>query len=131
MRSAALIVITMSVSMAGVTGAQERAKGGVPDTLVRSDSISGREVVTGVYTWAPNTHTEWHTHFGEMVGHVTEGRVVLEQQGKPAATFHAGETFIVPAGVPHDCVNDTADQTRVFVTYVVEKGKPLTAPFRR
>lgn len=131
MRYAAVVVVAMAVSMGGVISAQQRAKGGVPDTLVRSESASGREVVTGVYTWAPNTHTDWHTHFGEMVGHVTAGRLVLEQQGKPPATFVAGQTFIVPAGAPHDCVNDSGRQTRVFVTYVVEKGKPLTAPFGR
>ena len=99
--------------------------------LQRSDSaVRGREVVTSVYAWEPRTQTDWHTHPGEMVGHVTEGSIVLEQAGKSASTFATGQTFVVPAGVAHNCVNTGAAAARVFVTYLVEKGKPLTAPIR-
>ena len=121
-----------SILVAGVLGAtslaQERARGGTTDTLARVDSgARGYEVVTGTYTWEPKTHTGWHIHPGEMVGHVTEGQLVLEQESK-ATTFKAGETFVVPARVLHNCANDSTSTVRAFVTYVVEKGKPITMP---
>lgn len=109
--------------------AQQLAKGGVPDTFRRSDTAArGRELVASTFTWEPRTHTEWHLHPGEMVGHVAEGTLRVEEEGKPPVTYHAGQTFIVRAGVPHDCTNDTASRTRVFVTYLLEKGKPLSVP---
>lgn len=117
-----------AVFCAGI-GAQQRAKGGVPGPLEHRDSSArGREVVTGVYSWEPLTHTEWHTHPGEMIGHVTEGTIVVEQERQSPTTYTVGQTFVVPAGVPHDCVNDSERVARVFVTYVVEKGKALSAP---
>ena len=124
--------VTLAVALLTVgASAQQRAKGGVPELLQRSDSAArGREVVASVYTWEPNTHTGWHTHPGEMIGHVTEGQIVLEHEGKTAATFSAGQTFVVPSGVPHNCINEGSSKARVFVTYLVEKGKPITAPLQ-
>jgi quercetin dioxygenase-like cupin family protein len=124
------VIVAVAVCSLGVE-AQQLVKGGVPGTLQRTDTAAlGREVVTGVYTWDARSHTNWHTHPGEMVGHVIEGSIVVEQEGKSRASYQPGQTFIVAAGVPHDCINEGTSTSRLFVTYIVEKGKALTSPLR-
>lgn len=130
LRSVLALGVTIA-ALGAAPGAQDRGRGGTVDDLQRVDSSArGHEVVTGNYAWEPNTHTGWHTHPGEMIGHVTAGQLVLEQRGKATTTFRVGETFVVPAGVPHNCVNESAEATRLFVTYVLPKGKALTTPIR-
>ena len=132
MRGTLVVGVVVAVALCSLgTEAQQLAKGGVPGTLQRTDTAAvGREVVTGVYSWEPTTHTDWHSHPGEMVGHVVEGTIIVQQAGIAAVTYQQGQTFIVPAGVPHDCINEGASTGRVFVTYIVEKGKPLSSPSR-
>ncbi len=81
-------------------GAQERTKGGVPDTLQRVDSHVPGQVVTGTYAWERNTHTAWHTHPGEMIGHVSEGRIALEQKGEDTSTFRLHRAERKPITAP-------------------------------
>jgi quercetin dioxygenase-like cupin family protein len=66
-----------------------------------------------------------HTHPGEEMGYILEGEVVLEVQGKPAATLKAGDAFFVPAGTVHAAKNAGTTPAKVLSTYIVEKGKPL------
>jgi quercetin dioxygenase-like cupin family protein len=47
-------------------------------------------------------------------------------QGHPARTIRAGEAFHVPAGTPH--ASKATGVTKLIITYVVEKDKPLTSP---
>jgi quercetin dioxygenase-like cupin family protein len=56
--------------------------------------------------------------------------LLLEQDGKPAATLRAGQTFLVPAGTVHNATNSGSSTARVVATYVVEKGKPLATPVK-
>lgn len=65
-----------------------------------------------------------------MVAFVSEGVVTVEQDGKPPATFGAGESFIIPSGVAHTSVNHGASTAQMFVTFVLTKGQPLSSPVR-
>ncbi len=48
--------------------------------------------------------------------------------GQPPRVVHAGEWFVIPAGVIHDA-HDASDRPIQLVgVYVVEKGKPLASP---
>ena len=69
-----------------------------------------------------------HTHFGEEIGYVLEGTVLVEQDGKPAVTLKAGEMFLIPAGAIHNATNTGTGAARVLATYIAEKGKPLATP---
>ena len=67
-------------------------------------------------------------HPGEEFGYVLEGTLQLEIDGRPPQTFKTGDVFFVPAGVVHNGRNTGSVKTTLIGTYVVESGKPLSAP---
>jgi quercetin dioxygenase-like cupin family protein len=91
-------------------------------------SMPGREAVTAVAEFQPGAAAGRHTHPGEEIGYVLEGQLLLEQDGKPAVTLHAGQTFLIPPGTVHNATNSGSTTARVVATYLVEKGKPLATP---
>jgi len=91
-------------------------------------SVPGREAVTAVAEFEPRAASGRHTHPGEEIGYILDGQFVIEQDGKPAVTLHAGQTFFIPAGTVHNATNSAAGTGHVVATYVVEKGKPLATP---
>ena len=128
MKTAAIIVVAVAVaSLAAGVRAQQA---GFKRTVLQQVDISapGREVVTAVAEFQPGASPGRHTHAGEEVGYVIEGSVVLEQEGKPNRTLHAGEAFLIPAGAVHNATNSGAGVAKLVATYIVEKGKPLATP---
>jgi quercetin dioxygenase-like cupin family protein len=97
--------------------------------LQRGDlSTPGHEVVQAIAEIPGGAAAGRHTHPGEEVGFVLEGTVVVEIDGKPAATLNAGQYFLVPAGRIHNATNKGSASAKVLATYIVEKGKPLATP---
>jgi len=45
-------------------------------------------------------------------------------------TLKAGDGFQVPPETPHAGVKNGGKKTRLAITYVVEKGKPLVTPVK-
>lgn len=68
-----------------------------------------------------------HTHSGVESVYVVSGGGVVRLEGRPERAMTAGEGLIIPAGLPHLFENG-ADATRIAITYVVEKDKPLVSP---
>lgn len=97
--------------------------------LQRADAISRRpRSHSATYEAALGTAEGWHTHSGEMVSCVVEGAIRLERRDGQPATVTAGQSFIVPAGVPHRTVNTGTTSVRMVVTYFVEKDEALSTP---
>ena len=94
----------------------------------RDLSVPGREIVSAVAEFQAKATVGRHTHPGEEAGYVLEGAIVLEQEGKPAVTLKAGQTFFIPPGTVHNATNNESATARVLATYIVEKGKPLATP---
>ena len=69
-----------------------------------------------------------HTHPGVLSGYMLEGTLVLEHEGRPTATYKAGETFVVDAGKIHQGINNTNAPAKLVATLVLEKGKPANTP---
>src|SRR5437773_6373374 len=91
-------------------------------------SIPGREAVTAVVEFQPGGSPGRHTHPGEEIGYVLDGKLLLEQDGKPAVTLNAGQAFLIPAGTIHNATNTGSGTARILANYIVEKGKPLATP---
>ena len=91
-------------------------------------SVPGREAVTAVAEFQPGAAAGRHTHPGEEIGYVLDGQLLVEQDGKPAVTLRAGQTFLIPPGTVHNATNSGSATARVLATYLVEKGKPLATP---
>jgi quercetin dioxygenase-like cupin family protein len=69
-----------------------------------------------------------HTHPGIESAFVLEGGFELPVEGRPTRTLKAGDGFQIPPNTPHAGGKPGSARTRVLVTYVVEKGKPLASP---
>jgi quercetin dioxygenase-like cupin family protein len=103
---------------------------GFKRTILQQRDISapGREAITGVSEIQPGASAPKHTHFGEEIGYVLEGSVVVEQAGSAPQTVKAGQAFLIPAGTVHGATNKGPGVVRILATYIVEKGKPLATP---
>lgn len=65
-----------------------------------------------------------------MVGYVTDGQVVIEQDGRAPLQLRAGESFVIPSGVAHNSRNMSDAPAGMFVTFIVEKGRPFSSSAR-
>ena len=125
MRAVTLTVIAFVLT--GILAAQQPAF--KRTVLQQADiSIPGREAITAVGEFAPGATPGRHTHFGEEIGYVLEGTLLVEQDGKAPVTLKAGGTFLIPAGTIHNATNTGTGTARILATYIVEKGKPLATP---
>ncbi|MBO0758536.1 MAG: cupin domain-containing protein [Bradyrhizobiaceae bacterium] len=69
-----------------------------------------------------------HTHPGIESAYVLEGGFELPIQGQPTRMIKAGDAFQIPPETPHAGGKPGDAKSRILVTYVVEKGKPLASP---
>ncbi len=123
----AAIAVTLTVSAAGITWAQQVGFNRV--MLQDQDlSIAGRHVVQARAEFQPGVASGRHTHPGEELAYVLEGQVEVTIEGKPTIVVKPGETFFIPSGVVHEGKNIGSTVARVLGTYVVEKGKPVSSP---
>ena len=123
----AVTVTLVAFALAATVAAQQPA---FKRTVLQQGDLSvpGREAITALAEFQPAATVGRHTHFGEEIGYLLEGTLLIEQDGKPAVTLKAGETFLIPAGTIHNATNTGTGTARLVATYVVEKGKPLATP---
>jgi quercetin dioxygenase-like cupin family protein len=69
-----------------------------------------------------------HTHPGIESSYMMEGELELPVQGQATRTVKAGEGFQIPPNTPHAGGKASSVKSRVMITYIVEKGKPLASP---
>lgn len=68
-----------------------------------------------------------HTHPGVESSYMLEGEIELAVKGQPTRTLKAGDGFQIPPETPHGGRNGNKP-SKVLVTYVVERDKPLATP---
>jgi quercetin dioxygenase-like cupin family protein len=100
--------------------------------LQRADDPGSKthEAVMAVADLAAGASAGRHVHHGIEIGYVLDGSIVIEHQGRAAATKKAGEFFQIDAAAAHDARNTTGSPARILAIYVVEKGKPLAEPVK-
>jgi quercetin dioxygenase-like cupin family protein len=102
-----------------------------PEGLTRTDlqrhdlSIEGREAIQTRVDFAPGAVAPWHSHPGEELIYVPEGKLEFQLEGEKSVTLEAGSVLFVPAGRVHMARNPGTTQGVELATYIVEKGKPL------
>jgi quercetin dioxygenase-like cupin family protein len=69
-----------------------------------------------------------HTHPGVESAYVLEGGFELPIQGQDTRMLKAGDGFQIPPNTPHAGGKPGTAKSRILITYVVEKGKPLASP---
>jgi quercetin dioxygenase-like cupin family protein len=124
------IASVVAFSLLGPPASSGEEQGARRTVLTKQDlsNFPGHEAVLAKVEFAPGAREPKHTHPGDLFGFVVEGALSVSMEGKPVTTVNAGEVFFVPAGTVHWGENASKTPTRVIVTFVVEKGKPLTTP---
>ena len=69
-----------------------------------------------------------HTHPGIESAHVLEGGFELPIQGQETRMIKPGDAFLIPPETPHAGGKPGTAKTRLLITYIVEKGKPIASP---
>ena len=59
------------------------------------------DIRTNRYTFSPGARTNWHSHEGGQVIYIEEGRLRVQEQGKPTREFDPGATFHTAPNVLH------------------------------
>jgi quercetin dioxygenase-like cupin family protein len=124
----AVITICALVPFAvGAAAFQISAPVGLTRTdLQRHDlSIEGREVIQTRVDFAPGAVAPWHSHPGEEIIYVPEGKLEFQLEGEKPVTLGVGDVLFVPAGQVHMARNPGSVRGVELATYIVEKGKPL------
>jgi len=69
-----------------------------------------------------------HTHPGVESAYVLEGGFKLPIQGQETRNMKPGDAFQIPPETPHAGGKPGTSKTRILITYVVQKDKPLATP---
>jgi quercetin dioxygenase-like cupin family protein len=104
---------------------------GLKRTMLQKSEFPGDKyaTITALAEVAPGVSAGRHTHPGVESGYVVDGEAILMVEGQPDRPLKAGDSFLIPPGVPHDARNTSSDKpVKVVSTYVVEKDKPLATP---
>lgn len=130
-RMGAIAACALLIAGASAAPQGQPAPPGVTRTdLQRHDlSVPGREVVQATITVAPGATAPDHSHPGEEIIYVLQGRFEYRVAGKPVRLEPGGILFI-PAGVIHSAKNIGSVDAVELATYIVEKGRPLVVPAR-
>lgn len=88
---------------------------------------AGHHIVTVIAEIGPNVLAGRHTHPGVDTGYVLDGDATLIVEGQPDKQLKTGDSYAVPAGVPHD-VKSGDKGLKLMAVYVVEDGKPVATP---
>jgi quercetin dioxygenase-like cupin family protein len=76
----------------------------------------------------PGVMVARHTHPRIESSYLLEGGIDLPIQGQPTRALKPGDAYQVPPETPHAGGKPGDKKTRIAITYVVEKGKPLASP---
>ena len=96
--------------------------------LTHDLATPGYQVVMGAVEIPPGGREGRHTHPGAVVVYIQEGVLTFDYEANPTMTYKAGDSFFIEAGKIHEGINKGASPVKAVATFVVEKGKPLTAP---
>jgi quercetin dioxygenase-like cupin family protein len=75
----------------------------------------------------PNGAVGKHNHPGIEMGTVIAGETDLTVEGKAVQHLKVGDSYSIPAGVPHSATAGPQGSS-LIATFVVNKDKPLASP---
>jgi quercetin dioxygenase-like cupin family protein len=128
--SCALCAITGFIATeASAQGAPPAAGGVTRKILSQTDGpAAGYETLLVEATIEPGVAVGRHTHPGIESAYVLEGGFELPIQGQATRTLKTGDAFQIPPDTPHAGGAAGTAKSRILITYVVQKGKPLASP---
>ena len=125
MRKALVIAAIFTVSI--VCAQAQQAPAVKRTVLLQHDtSVPGYEAVLVQVEIPAGGREGRHTHPGLAMIHVLDGALTLDYEGKPTATYKAGDSFYVEAGKVHEGINKTTAPVKAIATFIIPKGQPVT-----
>ena len=129
---ASLVSVTLAIVLAGIVtvNTNAQAPGITSKPLLRttlSDNDSKESVMVSV-EFAPGSTTGRHTHPGDEYTVVLQGILELSAEGRETRRVSAGDVYHNPRGLVHEARNVGDTPARVAITFVVDKGGPITQP---
>ena len=126
--AAAMLIATLSLA-AHAPQSEEVRLGDIKRIhLMKEDlSVPGREVVQVRVEFPPGVVAARHSHPGEELVYIIEGELEYRLDGRPPVTLRAGDVLLIPYGTNHEVKNVGSGNAAELATYIVEKGKPLSA----
>jgi quercetin dioxygenase-like cupin family protein len=91
-------------------------------------SIPGYQTILAEVSVAVGGREGRHWHSGTLVGRMLEGELALELQGQPTKMLKAGDAILIEPRQVHEGINKGNVPVKALVTFIVEKGKPLSTP---
>ena len=107
-----------------------QATGITVKTLIRTN-ISGddtKETIMLAVEFAPGGTTGRHIHPGDEYTFVLQGTLELTAEGREPRRVTAGDVYHNPRGLIHQARNVGDIPALVNITFIVDKGKPITEP---
>jgi len=128
--SCALCAITGFIATdASAQGAPPAAGGVTRKILSQTDGPApGYETLLVEATIEAGVAVGRHTHPGIESAYVLEGGFELPIQGQATRMLKAGDAVQIPPDTPHAGGQAGTAKSRLLITYVVQKGKPLASP---
>ncbi|MCL5043809.1 MAG: cupin domain-containing protein [Deltaproteobacteria bacterium] len=120
------LILLCGAALAAPAYAQQAA---LKRTVLQKIDFPGKRwrTVIVLVELAPNGNVARHTHPGVEMGYVLEGETDLTIDGQPARHLKAGDSYRIPAAVPHSAkAGDTT--VKIVATFVVDKHKPFSSP---
>jgi quercetin dioxygenase-like cupin family protein len=97
--------------------------------LIEQDlAIPGYQTILAEVSVAVGGREGRHWHSGTLVGRMLEGELALELQGQPTKMLKAGDAILIEPRQVHEGINKGNVPVKALVTFIVEKGKPLSTP---
>ena len=129
---ASLVSVTLAIVLAGIVtvNTNAQAPGITSKPFLRttlSDNDSKESVMVSV-EFAPGSTTGRHTHPGDEYTVVLQGILELSAEGRETRRVSAGDVYHNPRGLVHEARNVGDTPARVAITFVVDKGGPITQP---
>src|SRR2546423_3261362 len=129
--SCALCAITgFMATDASAQGTPPAGSGGVNRKILSKAEgpAAGYETVLVEAEIEPGVVVGRHTHPGIESAYVMEGGFELPIQGQDTRMLKPGDAFQIPPNTPHAGGKPGTAKSKILITYVVEKGKPLASP---
>lgn len=101
----------------------------VKRTIIQRTDVPGTnlEVISANVEIAAGFKAGRHNHPGVVVGFVADGDFWIQVDGQPEQFLKVGESVTLPDRVIHN-EGAGAKPAKLYVIYVLEKGKPLASP---
>ena len=130
-----LFSVILAVFITGLASPTVYAQStGVTAKPLLRTNLSGddtKETIMLVVEFAPGGTTGRHIHPGDEYTFVLQGTLELTAEGRETRRVSAGDVYHNPRGLVHQARNVGDIPALVNITFIVDKGKPITEPVSR